>query len=661
MVKITRKKLARGTKLQVDQMHGPASDTATQLSAGRITQDQLESGSSTFRLNLFVPYIGMQLFQPFNFNGNPATYNSTAVWDSAADLQALRTDPGSRPFGIPFVLPPTQNLFQSSGTSGAASFTLDETTPTAILDEISFSFDQRGEPAAIDDNFSNDFKSFPQYSDSAPARVTPGMWGSSRYQGSLNYRKIDSYNIKLAIMSKSQKYFGSNEKKMEREVWGAEIPFDAYSGDHLRLNPINISDISQAMHPYKSYMFLIYCDDLNHGEYIYWDNADNTLAPHGTWKPATAVDSQALVSVNVSLKFKQPLMDRDKHTGGSVVQNIPTVHNGVPTTFTLPITKPAAGDVISADNATSGFSTNMHKVDKVFRDKLNAGYDEDCMTAARQSLAQDSGYEIIAVPLMNNRRWGCVLSGTYARSEPYIDKDYSAADQIIADRRIIPLPYPVVIHHAFLAWNWMVPGVFGLTTFGASGTGTGRYSAGPQLIKPTSADFKVEVGVGLGALTRTDKQQAYDKVAYLSMRDPSSSGSGGTWFSKFIDYMKIHDFSLGDEAFGNTSENWDWEIHNIPLETAVGITGDGYFAQGAPYFAGTGNQITDARTAGASDTEADGLEQFIEVRMHITDSVKHTLTKNKSMPTDAYGWPQEWLLSGYQGHFVYLVCKKQLA
>ena len=35
MAKITRKKLARGTKLQVDQMHGPMSDTATQLSAGR--------------------------------------------------------------------------------------------------------------------------------------------------------------------------------------------------------------------------------------------------------------------------------------------------------------------------------------------------------------------------------------------------------------------------------------------------------------------------------------------------------------------------------------------------------------------------------------------------------------------------------------------------
>lgn len=467
MAKITRKKLARGTKLQVDQMHGPAADTATQLSAGRISQDQLEAGNSTFRVNLFVPYIGMQLFQPFNFNGNPALFTTTGGWDGSAPV--MRTDPGKRPFGIPFILPPTQELFQSTGSAGSAAFNLDETTPTAILEEVSFSFDQRGEPAAIDDNFSNDFKSFPQYADSAATRISPGMGGSSRYQGSLNYRKIDSYNLKLAIMSKSQYYFGNTDKTMEREVWGVEIPFDAYSGDHLRLNPINISDISQAMHPYKSYVFLIYCDDLNHDEYIYWDNTDNSLVSWGTWKPTDAVDSQALVSVNVSLKFKQPLLNRDLNSGGSVVQNIPTSHNGVPDTFTLSVTKPAAGDVISADNATSGFSTNLHKVDKVFRDKLNAGYDEDGATAIRQSLAQDSGYEIIAVPLMSNRRWGCVLSGNYARCEPYIDKDDAAADQIIADRRIIPIKYPVVIHHAFLAWNWMVPGVFGLTTFGLTG------------------------------------------------------------------------------------------------------------------------------------------------------------------------------------------------
>ena len=657
MAKITRKKLARGTKLQVDQMHGPMSDTATQLSAGRINQSQLEAGDSTFRVNLFVPYIGMQLFQPFNFNGNPTGFTSTGGWDTSAS--SMRTNPGARPFGIPFILPPSQDLFQSSGVSGSAAFNLDQSTPTAILEEVSFSFDQRGEPAAIDDNFSNDFSSFPQYADSSAPRVTPGMGGSSRYQGSLNYRKIDSYNLKLAIMSKSQAYFGSQERRMEREVWGVDVPFDAYTGEHLRLNPINISGISQAMHPYKSYMFMLYCDDLNHDEYIYWDNTDHSLVSWGTWKPTGAVDSQALVSVNVSLKFKQPLMSRDLNSGGSVVQNIPSSHNGVPDTFTLAVTKPVAGDVISADNATSGFSTNLHKVDKVFRDKLNAGYGEDCSTAIRQSLAEDSGYEVIAVPLMNNRRWGAILSGNYARSEPYIDKDAAAADQVIADRRIIPLKYPVVIHHAFLAWNWMVPGVFGLTSFALTGGATARYSAGPQLIKPTSTDFKVEVGIGLGALARTDKQQAYDKVAYLSMQDPSSPSS--TWYGNQIDRMKIHDFSLGDETFNNTVEHWDWEMHNIPLETAAGLTGDGYFAQGAPYFSGRGNQVTDSRSAGASDTEADGLEQFIEVRMHITDSVKHTLSKNKNMPADAYGFPQEWLLSGYQGHFVYLICKKQLA
>tara|TARA_R100001594_G_scaffold28949_3_gene54373 strand:- start:3412 stop:5424 length:2013 start_codon:yes stop_codon:yes gene_type:complete len=670
VAKITRKKLARGTKLQVDQMHGPLESAAAQISGANITADQLGSDESTFRVNLWVPHIGMQLFQPYNRVG---LFTSGAAMATGAKV--TRTDPGSRPFGIPFILPPTQELFSVSGSAGSAIAQMDKDTPTAVLEEISFSFDQRGEPCAIADNFHDDKKSVTHYADSpgtaysAAQRQVQGMWGSSRYQGMMDFRRVDAYNLKLAIMSKSQYYFGASERRMEREVWSLDIPFDAYSGEHLRENPILISDIAQAMHPYKSYVFLIYCPDLNGGEYIGWDNTVGGPNPPniGQWTTTTAMDSHALVSVNVSMRFRQKLMTRDKHSGSSVVQNIPSSNNGVIDSYTLSITKPSAGDKIEADNASDGFSTNMHAIDKVFRDKLKGGYDKEARTAPRQELAQDAGYEIIAVPLMNNRRWGAVLSGYYARCEPYMDKDVVAQDQVIADRRFIPLAYPVTIHHAFLAWNWMVPGVFNPTAVAVppgAPADTGWF-AGPQLIKPNSTTFKVEVGIGLTSFLRADGpsvlgQPYYSRVAYHSMLDPTLGGSS-TWNDTLIDRMKIHDFSLGDETVGNTAENWDWEMHQIPLYTAAGFAGVGHYAQGDPYFAGRSARDESARQSSANAVrQANGFEQMIEVRMHLTDAT-NKMTDSRNLTGVASALPRELLLSGYQGHFVYLVCKKHLA
>lgn len=669
MAKITRKKLARGTKLQVEQMHGPMASAATQISNANIVADQLQAENSTFRVNLWVPYIGMQLFQPYNRVGLYADH-------TAADQASIatRSDPGQRPFGIPFILPPTQDLFSTTGTGGSAQFQLDENTPTATLEEISFSFDQRGEPCAVADNFSNDLNSFTHYAptyasatEQAAVRNTAGLWGSSRYQGSMDFTGLDAYNLKIAIVSKSQYYFGSTARRPEKEIWSLDIPLDAYSGDYRRENPILIDEINQAMHPYKSYAFLLYCDGLNSGEYIGWDN---TAAAPGAWTVTSAVNSHALVSVNVSMKFRQKLMTRDTHAGASVVQNIPTADNGVIDSYTLSITQPAAGDKIEADNATDGFSTNLHKIDKVFRDKLKGGYDKEARTEFRQELAQDAGYEVIAVPLMNNRRWGCVLSGYYARSEPYIDEGAVASQQIIADRRFIPIQYPITIEHAFLAWNWMVPGVFGLTPILAQhGGGTlPKYFAGPQLVKPASTTFKVEVGVGLTTFLREDGSgiataPLYSRVAYHEMVNPSLS-AGSTWNDKLIDQMKIHDFSLGDETVGNTTENWDWELHQIPIYTAAGFEGVGHYAQGDAYFAGKSARDRFLRQSTANSVrDAAGVEQMIEIRMHLSDSTnKLTDTRNVGQAAPYSNvLPREAMFSGYQGHFVYLVCKKHLA
>ena len=128
-----------------------------------------------------------------------------------------------------------------------------------------------------------------------------------------------------------------------------------------------------------------------------------------------------------------------------------------------------------------------------------------------------------------------------------------------------------------------------------------------------------------------------------------------------IDRMKIHDFSLGDETVGNTAENWDWEMHQIPLYTAAGFAGVGHYAQGDPYFAGKSARDESARQSSANAVrQANGFEQMIEVRMHITDAT-NKMTDSRKLTGAASVLPRELLLSGYQGHFVYLVCKKHLA
>ena len=128
MSSITRKKLARGTKLYPEQVAGPLSSAATALS-GNIAPEQMQEPKSTFRVNLHVPYVDS------TFWGINSAYEDVC-------------------YSIPFTLPPfQQDTDITAGTvrSIPNTYQYSPAAPRFYLDEISFGFDQRDEACVIAD------------------------------------------------------------------------------------------------------------------------------------------------------------------------------------------------------------------------------------------------------------------------------------------------------------------------------------------------------------------------------------------------------------------------------------------------------------------------------------------------------------------------------
>ena len=121
MAKIDRVKLARGTKLLDDHVHGSiGNNTGLQAAANQINNnavqiDQTDAKEGIFRLNWHLPYLG-----------------ADGPWSAGM------------PFCIPFCLPPLREFFsQATDTHGDKQFTMSSNAPHVFLDEISFGFDQR--------------------------------------------------------------------------------------------------------------------------------------------------------------------------------------------------------------------------------------------------------------------------------------------------------------------------------------------------------------------------------------------------------------------------------------------------------------------------------------------------------------------------------------
>jgi hypothetical protein len=617
MSKITRAKLARGAKLLVDHIFTPLTAAQNELTARRINADQVQADYAPFRVNLSIPRLSAASNRTRGYSGHDA----------------------KSPFhGIPFMLPPLQeHLSFTTDTRGAKVFAPSPSAPEIVLDEVSFSFDQRLEPAAIVSNWDG-------------GAGTP----DSSDRGKLSYERASRLNIGLTIMEKKPTWFegaASTNLLPGRVVWSGQINSNMLTDGTLRLNPWVSSGINEVIDPLSTYIFSIYAPDLS-------------TETEGSGALADFEDDTALVSIEISMRFLAKLMPRD---AGATIQNIPYRHlgnanqnlthaaaattgAGVNSSTARPLitSSPSAGDEIVANDAT-GVQTSMAVIDEITRRKLQGGYKFDSDVPMLEELAETAGYSVIAVPLFNNLSVGGLTSEGFDQM-PYVDAAGGGTDTYVIDRRYIPIEAPMTIHHVLFTYSWMP-----FTTWTGARERVDTLPA-KKLVGDPDPTLNFEVGVGIGTGMRTERFD-YQPVAHRQIVNPLVSGS---WYGATIDRIQ-HGLpnSLPQKAPAHSiaGRHWNLELHAMDLVGSGSPGMNGMTAQGKPIFVGRSTNATASRTniANAGGTPGAsavaGQEQWIEVRGRLGDSGTSVI------PTQ---YAAKSMLLGSGGIWVYIIGKTHL-
>ena len=509
-------------------------------------------------------------------------------------------------------------------------YNIPDNAPLLVLEEVSFSFDQRAEGAAIVDQ-----------------RVANG--NNDLDKGFLDFEEIRAYDLDISILEKSQNFFGEDDVDFSKVIFNAPLANSLFAGEVIRLNPFTVSEINAALSPYKTYAFII---------------SAPLLGTNDDVSPVKA-RSHALVSVNISMKIKSTLQARDRHLAASPIQNSPVkdldLLKRTPALISqnVIVTSPVPTNPIIGDSGPTGVSQGLEIIDSEFRHKLRGGVDDNCETSAMQVLEQDAGYEVIAIPLMNNRKMGGIV-GDHALNEPY-----AAAALELWDRTIIPINYPMVIHQVVLGWNW---NRFETTDPQSLGGASGALYV-PGVVSGNPGDFSVEVGLGIGSGLKSD-YHGYQQVAGHTLTNPYVPATGlpsAGWDATLIDRCNCNPIGFSGAPLssgygngaarpatavgGNDVKFWEWELHQVPIITAgVAWTGDGYYPNGHPFFVGKSWSPTRARnnvSPGIGPVTA-GREQFLEARMKITYGANFGAASAGEV------------ITGYQGHWLYVIGKKYI-
>tara|TARA_R100000808_G_scaffold3036_1_gene11257 strand:+ start:14819 stop:16426 length:1608 start_codon:yes stop_codon:yes gene_type:complete len=484
---------------------------------------------------------------------------------------------------FPFILPPFQESFSSD-------YVVASTTPEVYLDELQFSFDQRGEGALITSNYN-----------------TAGG-------GKIDYDSLDDFKIVLSIDEKVPNVVQSSSATdhtylATREIASIELDGTSIMDRKFRLNPIRVP-VSRALNPYRTYVARLRVVNLVGdvgGTRYRWD----------------------LPGFQITVVIKTPLVTKDL---GTVIQNLPTVHaTGGRSAETVALTLPAAddpiiaGDIPSAQTTGAGVAANLLRFENLFRDKLAGGVHKDGAWPLKEHLLEDSGYEVIVVPMWSNIGSDREIRSATADLFPY-SSTTAGADYIQPNgvRQFLVLDYPLVIHHCYAVVNY--------TSMRAAG------------LHPTSATFFNIVSVELGSGLRSDFA-GYETVAGLQWTPATKA-------NHTVD--RILEF----ENTSRVASNMDWshELINIPIVGhGIGPTtnGDGFFDQGKPCYVGkaTDRYVARQDVAGIAP-RTEGREQFLEFRWIIHDA--HGLSFGAN---GACGDADE-VLVGHGGHYIVLICKK---
>ncbi len=555
MAKLGFKRLSRGVRLLTAHIHTQIQQALTRLTSTGVAHDNLENNQSTVRM----------------------TFSFPVAW----------TEKNKASIGTAFVLPPPQELFTSPDTVTANSLNY-------ILDSVSFSFDQRG--AA----FATQRQTAATIENEQSAELSPYMG----FQASIYSKPLEVWSTLAAANT-----------TVEDQVVSLNFPNIGFIGESLRTNPVVADGIGAVLSPFQSYTLVV---DMS---------AWSELAP--------AIVGQ-VNSITVSLALKCRLVSKDDASADSTkIQNIPqssylpaAAQYGGRYVSAEALTIPAAGSIIKADEdvgVDSGVQGSLEKVDKKFLGGLVGGYTELGRRHGYSNILDDASYEIIAVPMWGNGWYVEGLGGgappappatnnvaylPYVGSVPYTGTT--------CDRRIIPLRYPMVVHHV-LAFRC--------------------YTGG---IRPTS-NIVNSVGVGIATGNRADSYNNRE-VAYASWT--------GTASAYRIDTITTPEGVAGD-------------ILNIPLVGTSALKGTGYDSsagagladQGRPVYVGQTTTDDSVRSQMADEpngaiaayADIDGKEQWLEVRWAFND------------PAGLQNISAGQVQVGRGGHWVYIIGKKHLA
>lgn len=531
MSQFTRKKLSRGVKLLLEHVYSPMQSVATAFSNAAIQTESVRESDTSFRVSFWVPQLsGYHLY----------ANTSTGPW--------LEADGYS--FAFPFAIPQPQELLNSSAV-------IDQRTVRYRLEEMSVSFDQRGEPAAIVDS----------------NNIYP--------EGDLSHNATTKLDIKISLLEKTMlSYNAQAGYDPDREVFSATLSPTFYAGRFLRLNPFLFTELNKDVHPYKSLLLCVQTDGL-HPETLPTDANNFYLS---------------LPSFMCSMRFSCDRVARD----GEDTQNIPG-HDGAIGTAAFNISTPAANDTITADNNPDGVSYAASLFDNRLMNKLLSGYTKQGGVSLYEHMQKDSGLEVIAVPLWSNFSQRGRLTSTTVTDAAHAGPHPHTSP--IVDERWIPINYPFVIHHCLLGLNYGSPA---------------SAAAGPTNLptipgaKPSSASFVGKVGVSLFTGQQAD-ESAFQQIAYLNYtaaniadrtidRLRHSQLSVMTGFGYTFDLVQIPIVGAGGVGLKNVSGV------DIPQGHPV------FVAKGASTLtAGTRSDVDGAAPA------TKGCEQYIVVRQSFED------------------------------------------
>jgi hypothetical protein len=276
------------------------------------------------------------------------------------------------------------------------------------------------------------------------------------------------------------------------------------------------------------------------------------------------------------------------------------------------------------------------------------------------------GYDIIAVPLFTSSGFSGLRSGGGAPN-PHEDVSngpyyVAGANGFIYDRVVLPVAFPMEVHHVYCTWSAISPG----STVGFPTTFNPGYFPG---IFPANNLLQYEVGVSMGTGTKSD-YVAMDNIAALRYNlDPASPDY---YQNYLIDSYTVKKYSP-TMSFSSVGDVF---MLQVPLMSYVGgQRGEGYYEQGKPVFVGRGNSWTSGRDFGApintiQNARRSKLPEYIVVNNPVWEAATNGYADTKGMenflevavriehPAGLETLQVDSVMTGHGGFWVYMVVKR---